>query len=114
MSCFLSLTVFLTIGRKAISGRAPPLFRGSRSFLTTTATKRVALAPTSGQTVLYDSQGRLLFSGGITGSRGHSGDNAGRSSIVSLVNAGVADQKETIVFGCPLFNPNSKCRVSRK
>lgn len=71
-------------------------------------------AATSGQTVLYDSEGRLLFSGGITGSRGHSGDNAGRSSIVSLVNAGTAERTETFVFGCPLFDPNSECRISKK
>ena len=70
-------------------------------------------ASTSGQTVLYDVEGRLLFSGGITGSRGHSGDNAGRSAIVSLVNTGAADQSETFVFGCPLFDTNSECRESK-
>ena len=73
---------------------------------------RLFHAVTSGQTVLYDSQGRLLFSGGITASRGHSGDNAGRSAIVSLVNAEVPDRTETLVFGCPLFSPKSECRVS--
>jgi hypothetical protein len=67
-------------------------------------------AATSGQTLLFDAEGRLLFSGGITGSRGHSGDNAGRSAIVSLVNAGVAERTETFVFGCPLFNANSECQ----
>jgi hypothetical protein len=66
-------------------------------------------AATSGQIILYDADGRLLFSGGITASRGHSGDNAGRSAIVSLVNAGAADLTETSVFGCPLFDQNSKC-----
>jgi hypothetical protein len=70
-------------------------------------------AATSGQTLLYDAGGRLLFSGGITGSRGHSGDNAGHSAIVSLVNAGVAEQTESFVFGCPLFDPNSECRVPK-
>lgn len=69
-------------------------------------------ALTSGQTVLYDAEGRLLFSGGITGSRGHSGDNAGRSAIVSLLNTGEAEQAETFVFGCPLFDANSECRGS--
>jgi hypothetical protein len=64
---------------------------------------------TSGQTILYDAAGHLLFSGGITGSRGHSGDNAGRSAIVSLVNAGTADRADTFVFGCPLFDKNSEC-----
>lgn len=68
-------------------------------------------AITSGQTVLYDQQGRLLFSGGITRSRGHFGDNEGRSAIVSLLNAGEADRAETAVFGCPLYATRSEeCR----
>jgi hypothetical protein len=60
-------------------------------------------AATSGQTMLYDTQGKLLFSGGITGARGHAGDNAGRESIVSLLTSDAPAQKETPVFGCPLF-----------
>jgi hypothetical protein len=70
-------------------------------------------AATSGQTLLYSADGRLLFSGGITASRGHSGDNAGRSAIISFANAGVADRSETAVFGCPLFDPDSLCRVPK-
>jgi hypothetical protein len=66
---------------------------------------------TSGQAILYDSQGRLLFTGGITASRGHSGDNAGRSAIVSLVNGESSEQLSTTVFGCPLFDSKSECRV---
>jgi glyoxylase-like metal-dependent hydrolase (beta-lactamase superfamily II) len=66
-------------------------------------------AATSGQTALYDDEGRLLFSGGITGSRGHSGDNAGRSAIVSILNAGEAEAAETFVFGCPLYGTRSEC-----
>ena len=38
-------------------------------------------ATTSGQTLLYNDQGKLLFEGGITLARGHAGDNAGRSAI---------------------------------
>jgi hypothetical protein len=67
-------------------------------------------AATSGQTLLYDADGRLLFSGGITGSRGHAGDNAGENAIVSWVNSGAAARTETSVFGCALFDPNSECR----
>jgi hypothetical protein len=70
-------------------------------------------AATSGQTLLYDAAGVLLFSGGITVSRGHSGDNAGEAAIVSLVNSGAADFTETSVFGCPLFDPNSECRIPK-
>jgi hypothetical protein len=58
---------------------------------------------TSGQTILYDQSGDLLFSGGITGARGHAGDNAGRASLVSLLNHGKTDLSLTSVFGCPLF-----------
>ncbi len=68
-------------------------------------------AATSGQTVLYNSDGKLLFSGGVTGSRGHFGDNAGQESIISIVNAAVPSRAETAVFGCPLLNPPSECKV---
>jgi len=60
---------------------------------------------TSGQTLLYDSSGTLLFSGGITGARAHAGDNAGRSSLVALLSGGRPDRVATNVFGCPLFAP---------
>ena len=61
-------------------------------------------AETSGHTVLFDADGRLLFSGGITESRGHAGDNAGKSAIVSLVNGHVAKRNRTFVFGCALVD----------
>jgi hypothetical protein len=68
-------------------------------------------AHTSGQVVLYDGKGQLRFRGGITQSRGHVGDNAGRSAIEGIVNTGKAEIDHTVVFGCPLFNPESECRV---
>jgi len=72
---------------------------------------RMFNAATSGQTVLYNTQGQLLFSGGITGSRGHFGDNAGQSAIIAIVNAQVPKLTETAVFGCALFDPPSECKV---
>jgi hypothetical protein len=68
-------------------------------------------AQTSGQVVLYDRDGELRFRGGITQSRGHVGDNAGRSAIEAIVNNGDTQIDHTGVFGCPLFNPDSECRV---
>jgi hypothetical protein len=62
-------------------------------------------AVASGQTMLYDAGGRLQFSGGITAGRGHSGDNAGRSTIVGLITKGKSELKETPVYGCALANP---------
>jgi hypothetical protein len=61
---------------------------------------------TSGQTLLYDRDGALIFSGGITGSRGHAGENAGELALVSLLTHGRADRTGTNVFGCPLFTPS--------
>ena len=58
---------------------------------------------TSGEALLYGHDGRLLFEGGITLSRGHSGDNPGRAAITALLNRGSANERETPVFGCPLF-----------
>lgn len=61
---------------------------------------------TSGEALLYGSDGRLLFAGGITLSRGHSGDNPGRTAITALINRGWADENTTPVFGCSLFAAN--------
>ena len=73
---------------------------------------------TSGQVMLYNTQGRLLFRGGITASRGHSGENDGRSAIVALLTQGQADTDETPVFGCQLIgtmkNPEEFCDASHK
>jgi hypothetical protein len=60
-------------------------------------------AKTSGFVLLYDADGRLLFNGGITSSRGHSGDNLGRSTIVELVTKGTSAADHTSVFGCLLY-----------
>jgi len=62
---------------------------------------------TSGHVVLYDATGRLLYSGGITASRGHSGDNAGRltmeQSLLDGTPPDLAGQSQP-TFGCPLHS----------
>jgi len=65
---------------------------------------------TSGQVALYSAEGQLVFSGGITGSRGHSGDNDGRSAIQSLLATGKASKADAPVFGCPLAEETSTHR----
>jgi hypothetical protein len=57
----------------------------------------------SGHTLLYAPSGQLLFSGGITPSRGHEGDNLGRSAIVDFVLNGHSLVSRTPVFGCSLL-----------
>jgi hypothetical protein len=59
-------------------------------------------AATSGQTDLYDADGRLLFSGGITAARGHAGDNLGRAAIGEWASHDQAGRSSTPVFGCAL------------
>jgi glyoxylase-like metal-dependent hydrolase (beta-lactamase superfamily II) len=71
-------------------------------------------AATSGQTMLYDEDGKLIFSGGMTGARGHEGDNAGRTAIVSLLTVDEANESETPVFGCPLFAQTDECRTTKE
>lgn len=64
-------------------------------------------AHTSGQTLFYDREGKLVFNGGITFARGHVGDNQGRTKIVSLAKhtPGFTDKAQsTPVFGCGLRN----------
>ena len=59
-------------------------------------------AETSGHTFLFDPTGRLLFNGGITESRGHSGDNDGESSLIALISNNTSRLTKTLVFGCSL------------
>ncbi len=63
-------------------------------------------ADVSGRTLLYGPSGALLFDGGITQSRGHAGDNSGRSAIENLVLHGTADLSHGRAFGCRLFAEN--------
>jgi hypothetical protein len=61
-------------------------------------------ATTSGQALLFSPHGRLMFQGGITPSRGHEGDNAGRTALTALINTGQATCTQTAVFGCSLLD----------
>jgi len=61
---------------------------------------------TSGHVLLYDADGRLRFGGGITASRGHRGDSAGRAAVLAILRgAPFAEGLATApVYGCPLFD----------
>jgi hypothetical protein len=62
-------------------------------------------ASTSGHVVAYDREGRLMFSGGITGARGHVGDNAGRRDLITALRDDHDDSHEHPIFGCGLHDP---------
>ena len=59
-------------------------------------------ATTSGQTFLYDRAGELCFQGGITASRGHTGDNAGSDAVIAVLLGNPPVRNKTFVFGCAL------------
>jgi hypothetical protein len=59
-------------------------------------------AQNSGQTLLYDAAGRLVFAGGITAFRGHEGPSIGGEALKQLVAGNPAAHPRTKVFGCSL------------
>ncbi len=63
-------------------------------------------AKTSGQALLFAADGRLLFQGGLTPSRGHEGDNVGRDALCALIGGKPTTCTKTAVFGCSLVNPS--------
>ena len=58
---------------------------------------------TSGQVLLYDGEGHLRFSGGVTASRGHEGDSIGVEAITRHLKY-LEGVSSTEVYGCPLFS----------
>lgn len=56
---------------------------------------------TSGQTLLYDDEGRLRFAGGITSLRGHAGLNSGRTGIIDILRSRSGSGTHP-VFGCAI------------
>jgi hypothetical protein len=62
---------------------------------------------TSGQTFLYDADGRLRFEGGITLLRGHAGLNSGRAGVIHIAN-GEMGKGTHPVFGCSIVSPGEK------
>jgi hypothetical protein len=70
-------------------------------------------AHTSGTTLLYDAAGHLRFAGGITGSRGHEGENIGEARLLALLADRPTDRAESPVFGCGLDDPRRSDRRTR-
>jgi len=69
-------------------------------------------ASTSGTVALYDPRGELVFSGGITPSRGHEGTNRGRSAVAELVRGERPSFTEVPVYGCPLRQTSDPAHVA--
>jgi hypothetical protein len=67
---------------------------------------------TSSHILLYDSRGRLQFSGGINPARGHDGGSAGGCALAALLQNRASDTTTAPVFGCPLFTPDPSCELA--
>lgn len=67
-------------------------------------------ARTSGVAMLYDSQGQLVFHGGLTAFRGHEGDSLGLAAIRDYLQGETPCTTESNVFGCPLESPEIVCQ----
>lgn len=74
---------------------------------------------TSGQVLLYNADGELQFSGGVTSARGHEGDSIGGAALTDWLCKGNIETRTAPVFGCPLFTslssldencPSGQCR----
>lgn len=68
---------------------------------------------TSGQTLIFGKDRRLLFSGGLTASRGHVGENDRLAAAVRLTQGGGRFETPP-VFGCALFTPNETRTLERQ
>lgn len=62
---------------------------------------------TSGHVLLFDEEGRRIFSGGVTSSRGHVGANLGINSLVALIEGEAVSTRKLPVFGCKIFDDGS-------
>ena len=63
---------------------------------------------TSGAVVLYDGAGKLRYQGGITGSRGHEGDNDGERTVLEILRGQHGSFSALPVFGCPIRSALSR------
>lgn len=61
-------------------------------------------ARTSGQLYIYDKDGQLSFSGGITAGRGHEGDSLGLDRAREILSMKTGEKTVCPTFGCPLEN----------
>jgi hypothetical protein len=57
---------------------------------------------TSGQIQIYSPQGKLLYNGGITGARGHAGDNIGEGKALALLRGEIKFAESAPTFGCSI------------
>lgn len=63
---------------------------------------------TSGHVLLFNGLGLRMFSGGVTSSRGHVGDNLGVRTLTSLIDGEAVVTTELPVFGCKILSDGGR------
>jgi hypothetical protein len=71
-------------------------------------------ARTPGYALLYSAEGNLLFRGGVTGSRGHRGDNDGLDELAASLDSQRPARAASRVFGCALGSSDKELGSSDK
>jgi hypothetical protein len=67
----------------------------------------------SGQALLFNGAGELVFSGGLTASRSHEGHNYGVSKLLNAIDRTPGKRVQFPVFGCPLFSSKDLDQLER-
>ena len=57
---------------------------------------------------VYDPEGRLVFSGGLTATRGHPEEGAGARTLLALARSRPPERSHTEVYGCGLREPSAR------
>lgn len=70
-------------------------------------------ALTSGETFVYNHDRELVFSGGITGGRGHEGDNQGLDRVIGIIRNTTNRCASTNTYGCALNGPSEEAAIAQ-
>lgn len=70
-------------------------------------------AYTSGACALYGADGKLLYSGGVTDSRGHAGASEGGSAIVAILSGQPSEKRFASTFGCQISEEDKRDSICR-
>jgi hypothetical protein len=70
-------------------------------------------AYTSGHCALYSSHSKLLYSGGLTDSRGHAGPSVGSQALLAILSNQISIQRFAPTFGCQISQEDARDCICR-
>ena len=87
-----------------LTAKAEALPEAEKQFITEEEIVARYGARTSGQALIYNAEGALVFSGGLTDSRGSAGDSTGMQALADVIS-GRPCIPNLPVYGCALQTP---------